>query len=112
MEEETATQHKKQYDWLKPHQWQKGESGNPAGGKKGKRLKTFVTEMFERMTDEEKSEFLNHIDPELVWKMAEGNPKSEDKIEVDIPATLIEIIKGNGTTNKTGDTEVSGEDTK
>jgi len=110
-EEKPATQHKKQYDWLKPYQWEKGQSGNPEGGKKGKRLKTMVAEMFENMTDEEKKEFLNHIDPEIVWKMAEGNPRSEDKVELDIPSTLVELIK-HGTSNQTGNNQIPGENTE
>ena len=108
--EDTATQQKKQYDWLKPYQWQKGESGNPAGGKKGKKLKTLVAEMFEKMTDDEKREFLNHIDPALVWQMGEGKPGSDDKLVIDIPTSLIEII--SGITKPTTDSGISKKDTE
>ena len=75
--EETAKQHRKQYDWLKQYQWQKGQSGNPAGAPRGKRLKTFAMELLERMTDEEKANFLKGQDSEFVWKMAEGMPDSK-----------------------------------
>jgi hypothetical protein len=96
--ENTVTQHKKQqYDWLKPYQWEKGQSGNPQGGKKGKRLKTMVAEMFEKMSDEEKKEFLNHIDPEVVWKMAEGNPKQDTEVsgEIQERRTIIIVKESN-----------------
>lgn len=88
--EKTATQHKKQYDWLKQYQWQKGQSGNPEGGKKGKRLKTFVAEMFENMTDEDKAIFLKGLEPDLIWKMAEGNPKDESEIKHRV--TISEVL--------------------
>lgn len=77
MEEETQKQHKKQYDWLKQYQFQKGQSGNPGGSAKGKRLKTFAKELLEKMSDDEKAEFLKTQDPDFVWKMAEGLPDSK-----------------------------------
>lgn len=85
MDEDTVKQHEKQnYDWLKQYQWQKGQSGNPAGAKKGKKLKTFALEMLENMDDEEKARFLKKIDPRIVWEMAEGKAKQD----VDIDATI------------------------
>lgn len=100
--DDTVKQQKKQYDWLKPYQWEKGQSGNPEGGKKGKRLKTMVAEMFERMTDEEKKEFLNHIDPETVWRMAEGNPKQDTDITTGGNPLYLpsEILSKNGLTQQ------------
>ena len=82
--ENTQKQYKRQYDWLKQYQWQKGQSGNPGGMKKGtKSLKTFVRETLEAMDDEHKAEYLKEIDPELAWKMGEGNPKQDVDAKVE-----------------------------
>jgi len=68
---------KQKYDWLKPTQFKPGVSGNPKGRPPGKSLKTFLKEHFEKLTDEEKMEFFKNIDPEMAWKMAEGNPDQQ-----------------------------------
>lgn len=77
MEEKPEKQQKKQYEWLKPYQFKPGQSGNPAGRKPGKSLKTWLREYFESLSDEEKMEFFKNIDPETAWKMAEGNPETK-----------------------------------
>ena len=56
--------------------FKKGVSGNPGGRVKGKSLKDWAREYFALLTDEERIEFFNKLDPELVWKMAEGNPSN------------------------------------
>lgn len=49
--------------------------GNKMGGrKKGKTLKEYSRDYLSKMTDEERVKFLNSIDPDMVWRMAEGNP--------------------------------------
>ena len=88
---DTGTQHKKQYDWLKQYQWQKGQSGNPAGGPKGKKLKTFVAETLLKMSDEDKAIFLKRLDPELVWKMGEGLPKADIEHSGEVTTKVISI---------------------
>lgn len=103
--EETAKQHKKQYEWLKPHQWKKGQSGNPKGKKPGtKSLKTWIREYFKQLDDEEKMEFLKNIDPKVAWEMAEGKPDAKTDLMSDgekIQPLLVKIIgqDDNGNTN-------------
>ena len=55
--------------------------GNKLGGrKKGKTLKEYSRDYLAKMTDEERIEFLNSIDPDMVWRMAEGNPNQNTDI--------------------------------
>jgi hypothetical protein len=92
---ETQEQHKKQYDWLKGYQFKKGTSGNPGGRKKGsKSLKVWAREYLEDLPDEEKIEFLSTIPGELVWRMAEGQPRQDNVIEGGDLPIMIKIING------------------
>lgn len=90
--EETQCQHKKQYDWLKGYQFKKGQSGNPGGMKKGtKSMKTWAREYLEDLPEEERLAFMETLPSELIWRMAEGNPKqdTETKLSGDITINRI-----------------------
>jgi len=98
MEENTQKQHKKQYDWLKQYQFQKGQSGNPGGSAKGKRMKTMAAEIIFNMSDEEKAEWLKTQDLDFIWKMAEGNPDTNSDITSGgetINQVLVKFLDGN-----------------
>jgi hypothetical protein len=71
-------QHKEHHKapWLKPFRWQPGESGNLKGRPPGPTMKTWLQAYFKHLTDEERMEFMEKIDPESAWRMAEGNPQS------------------------------------
>ena len=74
------------------HRFKPGESGNPAGRPKDT-LKAFVAREFREMTDRKKKAWLkkNKISPDLVWRMAEGNPSSELEHKGELTAKVISV---------------------
>lgn len=108
---EPQEQNRKQYDWLKGYQFVKGQSGNPGGRPKGsKSLKTFAREFLESLPDEEKIEYLRTLPSEIVWKMAEGNPKQDTDVTTGgdkLQPILVKFIDGGKPdTDTTGVQEV------
>lgn len=65
----------------RPWLFKKGQSGNPGGRKKGsKSMKTWVKEMLESMTEDERQEFIAGLSKDIIWKMGEGNPENKTNI--------------------------------
>ena len=64
------------------YQWKKGQSGNIMGRPKGKTMKEYAREYLARMSDEERDEWLEGLDKEIIWKMSEGNPKQDTEVSV------------------------------
>jgi len=50
---------------------------NPAGRPKGQTLKEYWREKFMSMSEEEKDEFSKKVGFDMIWRMAEGNPKQD-----------------------------------
>lgn len=76
--------------WLKQYQFKPGQSGNP-GGRPKNTLKEYAREYLQNMTEEERAEYLNGLDRDLIWRMAEGQPKQDVDANVEVTKKIIGI---------------------
>lgn len=95
MEDSVKQQGKQQKEWLKEYQWKPGQSGNPNGRPTGKTLKEWAKEFLMELPDEKKLEFLKELSPDIVWRMAEGNPhQTEDSnVNLILPKPIDDVSK-------------------
>lgn len=90
MEDEKT--HVKSYEWLKPYQFKVGNPGGP-GRPKGPTLKSWIKEHFSEMTDEERIEFLNKIEPIKAWEMAEGKAETKSTVDAKVEHSVDPEVK-------------------
>lgn len=83
METETDNTSKTDKPWL----WKKGFCPNPGGRPKGKSMKEYARQYLANLTDEEKDAWLEGLPKEVIFKMAEGNPAQETKLEGKLEVT-------------------------
>jgi hypothetical protein len=75
---------------LLPHQYKKGQSGNPGGRPKGISLKEYVRNRFMYMSEDEREEFLEGINKIELFRMAEGNPDTKQDVTVrELPKPIL-----------------------
>ncbi len=67
--------------------------GNPGGpGRpKGKTLKEWVKDKLMDMEEAERIQFLKGIPRDVIWRMAEGNPRTDVEAKTEIVAKVISV---------------------
>jgi len=70
---------------------------NRKGRPKGKTLKEYAREFLMSMSDEDKKNFLNSLNPDVLWRMAEGNPhQTKDITSGGHPLQFTDVAKDSG----------------
>jgi len=72
------------------------------GGRLPNPMKEYTRERFKAMTPEEKEEFRLKVSPIDQWKMAEGNPTSEDTVFIgELPEPILDVQENNSNQENT-----------
>ena len=65
-------------------------------------MKLFAREFLESMSEEDRLAYFASLDPEVVWKMAEGNPKQDTDVTSNgesIKEVLVKFVNEQGPKN-------------
>ena len=68
-----------------------GFSGNLKGRIPGKTMKEFAKDYLSKLNDEEKDDWLGGLQKDIVWKMAEGLPKSDVELSGEVVSKIISV---------------------
>ena len=71
--------------------WRPGFSGNLNGRKPGKSLKEFSKDYLAKLTDKEKDDWLAGLPREIIWRMAEGQPKQDTELSGEVKTKIVSI---------------------
>lgn len=91
--EPTENQPKNKVDYIRPYQWKKGQSGNIMGRPKGKTMKEYAKQYLERMTDEERDEWLEGLGKDIIWEMSEGKAQAHTDVTSGGEKISFQVVK-------------------